>query len=114
MRNLSILITAGVMSGLCASASAAFVINEIDSDTPGADRQEYVELKGNPGESADGLLLVAFDGSDGAITFSAPFDLTGLVADENGYLLIGSDEVPGADLVVPDAFVRNGQDAIAI
>jgi len=114
LKYFNALTAAALTFGLCANASAAFVINELDADTPGTDTAEYIELKGNPGESADGLILVFYDGSDGSISFNPAVDLAGLTADENGYLLLGSANVLGVDKVLPDAFIRNAQEAVAL
>lgn len=97
--------------GLCTSASAAFVLNEVDPNTPGADVDEFIELKGDPNESADGLIIVLFH-EDG-LSYRT-IDLQGGVADSDGYLLVGSAAVPGADIIVQDGFLRNQENAVAL
>lgn len=108
---------AGVTLALALSvnASAAFVINEIDADTPGGDSDEFIELKGDPLESADGLILVHFNGvASGLPTSDKTIDLNGLTADANGYLLIGNPDVPNTDLSVDPPILRNKEQAIAL
>lgn len=98
-----------------ANARAAFVINEFDSDTrntPSTDYAEFIELKGDPGQSANGLVLVWFNGN-GVVSYRA-IDLDGLTADSNGYLLLGTTAVPGCDYTFSGNTLQNGEDAIAL
>lgn len=90
------------------------IINEIDSDTPGIDDAEFIELyDGGAGNtSLTGLVLVLFDGSTNS-SYNA-FDLTGRSTDANGYFVIGSPIVPGVDLAVGFNFLQNGEDAVAL
>ena len=107
------------LSGLVASSFVALshgqlTINEIDSNTPGIDAAEFVELfdGGSGGTSLDGHVLVFFSGSDDESY--ASFDLTGQVTNSSGYFVIGN--VPEADLVFPGATnqLQNGADAVAL
>ena len=98
-------------------AAANVIINEIDSDTPGTDAAEFVELyDGGVGNTPlDGLVLVFFNGNGGASY--AAFDLDGFTTDANGYFTIGNPAVPGVDLVFnPGAagLLQNGADAVAL
>jgi len=98
-----------------ASAGAQLVINEIDSDTPGTDAAEFIELfdGGAGGTALDGLSLVLFNGN-GDTAYDV-IDLTGFSTDENGYFVAGSADVANVDLV---AFttngLQNGADAVAL
>ncbi|HET7695424.1 MAG TPA: DNA/RNA non-specific endonuclease [Vicinamibacterales bacterium] len=98
-------------------AATNVLINEVDSDTPGTDTAEFVELyDGGAGStSLDGLVLVFFNGNGGASY--AAFDLDGYSTDANGYFTIGNPAVPGVDLVFnPGAsgLLQNGEDAVAL
>src|SRR5262249_18136900 len=90
------------------------IINELDSDTPGVDDAEFIELYGGGvgNTSLDGLVLVLFDGSSNT-SYNA-FDLTGRSTDANGYFVIGDAIVPGVDFVVGFGFLQNGEDAVAL
>lgn len=104
-----------MISGLCAAGSAAVLINEVDSDTPGSDADEFIELKGNPGESTDGLILVLFSGTATGADSYRNIDLAGLQCDAQGYLLIADANVMGGgDLLMPNGFIRNGECAVAL
>ena len=93
----------------------AIVINEIDSDTPGTDSAEFVELyDGGAGvTSLDGLSLVLFNGNGDAADRTIALD--GFSTDAEGYFVIGSADVPDVDLA---AFttngLQNGADAVAL
>ncbi len=97
---------------LVASASATFVINEVDSDTVGVDTAEFVELKGNPNESAAGIVLVFFNGSASSGSYSA-IDLTG-TADADGYYVVGNTGVNEVQETFSSNGFQNGEDAVAI
>ncbi|WP_020529122.1 T9SS type A sorting domain-containing protein [Flexithrix dorotheae] len=91
------------------------VINEIDSDNPGTDALEFIELyDGGVGNSPlNGLIVVLYNGSNDE-SYNT-IDLSGEVTDANGYFVIGSANVTNVDLV---AFttngLQNGQDAVAL
>ena len=98
-------------------AATNVIINELDSDTPGADAAEFVELyDGGVGNtSLDGLVLVFFNGN-GGVSYSA-FDLDGFSTDASGYFTVGNPAVLGVDLVFnPGAagLLQNGEDAVAL
>ena len=95
----------------------AIVINEIDSDTPGTDAAEFVELyDGGAGNTfLDGLSLVLFNGNGNGDAAYRTISLDGRTTDADGYFVIGSTEVANVDLA---AFttngLQNGADAVAL
>ena len=74
------------------------VINEFDTDTPGTDIQEFIELKSTTANfSLNGYVLVFFNGSSGGNNQSyLALDLDGLTTDINGIATIGNDAVSGS------------------
>jgi predicted extracellular nuclease len=93
----------------------AFIINEVDSDTPSYDMLEFIELyDGGVGSMAlDGLVVVLFNGN-GDTSYLA-FDLDGYATDAGGYFVIGS--VAEADIYVDpgsQGWLQNGADAVAL
>lgn len=90
------------------------IINELDSDTPGADTAEFVELyDGGVGNTAlDGLVVVFYNGFNDQ-SYNA-FDLDGRSTDANGYFVLGNAAVPGVDLIFGGNGLQNGQDAVAL
>ena len=93
------------------------VINEVDSDTPGLDVLEIIELKSEtPYFSLDGYILVLFNGGSGTGTLSYnTINLDGLITDGNGIVLLGNSQVnPSPSRLFPQNTVQNGPDAIAI
>ena len=105
-----------VFSFTTAAAPVAnnIIINELDSDTPGADAAEFVELyDGGVGNTPlDGLVVVFFNGSND-LSY-ASFDLDGRTTDANGYFVLGNNAVPGRDFVITDGLLQNGADAVAL
>lgn len=95
---------------------AQVTINELDADTPSTDDQEFIELLTTPETSLDGYVLVLFNGSSsGGDSSYFALDLDGLVADVNGIVLIGSNNVvPVPDFILFDNTIQNGADAVAI
>lgn len=90
------------------------VINEVDAATPGTDVDEFIELKGTPGASLDGLVVVLFNGSSD--TSYAAFDLDGKTLDANGFFILGNTGIISGtdiDLGASNA-LQNGADAVAI
>lgn len=88
------------------------VINEIDADTPGTDMAEFIELKGTPNASLDGLVVVLFNGSND--TSYAAFDLDGMSLDSNGFFILGNTGLsPDVDLGASNS-LQNGADAVAV
>ncbi len=90
------------------------VINEVDADTPGSDRAEFIELYdgGGGNTSLDGLVIVFYNGSNDLSYRS--FDLDGLNTNSEGYFVLGNEEVPGVDLLFGNALLQNGPDAVAL
>ena len=76
------------------------IINELDSDTPGTDAAEFVELyDGGAGDTAlDGLVVVFYNGSND-LSYAA-FDLDGFHTNASGYFTLGNAGVPGVDFVI--------------
>lgn len=89
------------------------IINEIDSDTPGTDAAEFVELyDGGVGNtSLNGLVVVFYTGSDDKSY--AAFDLDGFSTDANGYFVLGNAALL-PDITFAGNFLQNGQDAVAL
>jgi hypothetical protein len=97
--------------------SQVLVINELDSDTPGVDDKEFLELKSaTPNFPLDGYIVVFFNGSaSGGNRSYLALDLAGYVTDSNGLLLIGSTTVvPFPQYIIPVSVIQNGEDAVAI
>jgi endonuclease I len=93
------------------------VINELDSDTPGIDTKEFVELKTQtPFFSLNGYVLVFFNGSSsGGNTSYFSVSLNGLTSDANGLVVIGGNAVsPVPDRVISDNSIQNGEDGVAV
>ncbi len=90
------------------------LISEVDSDTPGTDSMEFVEIydRAVGNSSLDGLVAVYFTGSTDSSY--AAFDLDGYVTNSAGFFLIGNANVPGVDLVHSDNFLQNGADAVGL
>lgn len=90
------------------------IINELDSDTPGTDAAEFVELyDGGVGNtSLTGLVVVFFNGSND-LSYRA-IDLDGFSTNAAGYFTIGNAAVAGVDLTFPNETLQNGADAVAL
>ena len=89
-------------------------IVEIDADQTGTDDQEFVEIKTEfANQSLNGMIAVFYNGNDDESYRTV--DLTGFASDDNGYFLLGSDAVAGADITMgPDNTIQNGADAVAL
>lgn len=97
-------LAAGILAlGLAGAADAAYVINEVVSETPGPNHQ-FVELfTDTPGESTTGLSLVVIrtfggDGSGNQPTFFARVDLAGSPAGGGQFFLVANEpylDTPG-------------------
>lgn len=97
--------------------TAQVVINELDTDTPGVDDLEIIELlTDTPFMSLDEYVLVLYNGStSGGDRSYLALDLDGLTSDENGILLIGSNDVtPVPDFLLFNNTIQNGADAVAV
>lgn len=90
------------------------LINELDSDTPGRDTAEFIELTdgGRGATDLTGLALVLWNGGDGAAY--RVIDLAGHRTNSAGYFVLGGPEVPGANLPLPASALQNGPDAVAL
>jgi hypothetical protein len=91
------------------------VINEFDTDTPGVDSQEFVELKSSvPSFSLDGYVLVFFNAGNGNQSYLA-LDLDGLTTDINGLVTIGNNAVsPVPNRYLADNSIQNGPDGVGL
>ncbi len=95
--------------------STNIIINEVDSDTPGTDAAEFVELyDGGAGNTAlDGLVVVFYNGSND-LSY-ASYDLDGFSTDANGYFLLGNAGVtPTPGIIFAGNGLQNGADAVAL
>lgn len=103
-----------------AKAYSQLHINEIDSDTPGTDTAEFVEIKSaTPQFSLDGYVLVFFNGSSSNTSGNGrsylAIDLDGYTTDLNGLFVVGGRDVaPVPDLLLNENIIQNGADAVAI
>ena len=90
------------------------IINELDSDTPGTDAAEFVELyDGGVGNtSLNGLVLVFYNGATD--TSYRTISLNGQTTNGSGYFTVGNAGVPGVDLTFPGNTLQNGEDAVAL
>jgi hypothetical protein len=98
---------------------AQIFINELDSDSPGIDNKEFVEIRTlTPNTTLNGYCLVFFNGNAASSTANQSYhviDLSSLTTDVNGIATIGNVGVsPVPDLILADNIIQNGEDAIAI
>lgn len=108
-----------LLSGLvaCIYTSTSYsqiTINEIDSNTPGTDTLEFIELYdgGAGGTALDGLVLVLVAGSDN-LSYDA-YDLDGFTTDENGYFVIGNISVADTQFAGSSNQLQNDAEAVAL
>jgi hypothetical protein len=100
-----------------APTTADVIINEVDSNQPGVDGAEFIELYARSGgvEILNGLSIVLFNGGDG-LSYDAAFDLDGFSTNSNGYFVVCASSAPGAancDINGVTA-LQNGTDAVAL
>lgn len=90
------------------------VINEVDSDTPGTDTEEFIELKWTPNTPLDGLVVVLFNGN-GDVSYQA-FDLDGFSTDANGFFILANTAIAGPNdfNIGTSNIIQNGADAVAL
>jgi hypothetical protein len=120
---------------MSAISTAGVIINEVRTDMTGTDTDEYIELKGLPGESLAGLtLLVIGDGTtqpsgtnpatkSGAVEFVWQFSASDVIG-PNGFLVLRKSTMvtpidPGATQVVilpdvPTGVFENGQNSTVL
>jgi DNA/RNA endonuclease G (NUC1) len=103
-----------ILNDDAAPVATNVLVNEVDSDTPGTDTAEFVELyDGGVGNTPlDGLVVVFYNGSNDQSY--AAFDLDGKTTDANGYFTLGNSGVAGVGLVFADGLLQNGADAVAL
>lgn len=97
--------------------SAQVVINELDSDTPSTDNNEFIELKSSsPNFTLDGYVLVLFNGTGSQKNLSYyVIDLDDYSTDENGLIVIGNSLVsPVPEKLLPDNIFQNGPDGVGL
>jgi hypothetical protein len=89
-------------------------LNEVDSDTPGLDGLEFVEIFEADGNAPlDGLVVVFYNGSSD--TSYAAFDLDGFTTGADGFFVLGNSGLtPAPGLVFGDNTLQNGADAVAL
>ncbi len=105
----------GTHTATCFAPPVEVMINELDSDTPGTDVLEFIELyDGGAGNAPlDGLVVVFYNG--GPDTSYAAFDLDGYQTDAAGYFVLGNAAVsPTPGLIFPNGLLQNGADAVAL
>ena len=104
------------LMGISFLSAQTLVINEIESDSPGADDAEFIELYSTtPNTNLDGYVLVLFNGN-GDNSYAA-YDLDGYSTDANGYFVIGDSGVTGVMEVFSSSSssnIQNGPDAVAL
>ena len=114
----NIVVTNGSASPPFAVTVIHLVINELDSDTPGTDAAEFVEIAtGVPNVNLAGYSLVFFNGGGSPFIGNLAYDSLELAGttDANGFLLVGNSAVtPAPDITFPNNTLQNGPDAVAI
>lgn len=101
------------------NVQAQVYINEIDSDSPGIDTEEFVEIRSvAPFTSLAGYVLVFYNGNAASSNANMSYhtiDLSNLTTDMNGIATIGNVAVsPVPDLILSDNIIQNGEDAVAL
>lgn len=93
---------------------AKIALNEWDSDQPGADHADFIEIfDGGFGEvPLDGYVIVLFNGADASAY--AVYPLAGRMTNPAGYFVIGGPDTPNADWQPAGFSLQNGPDAIAL
>ncbi len=106
--------TPGTENGVVVVPLPNILINELDADTAGTDTQEFVELYdgGTGNTSLDGLVLVFYNGSNNE-SYNA-IDLSGQTTNAEGYFVVGNQDVPNVNIVIPSNGLQNGADAVAL
>jgi endonuclease I len=102
---------------ICQNSFGQLVINELNSDSPGYDDREFIELRSETAYfPLDGFIVVLFNGSENGMDASYfTIDLSGFSTDINGIFLIGSSTVsPAPQYFIDGNVIQNGADAVAI
>ncbi len=99
------------------TAFAAVLINELNTNIPGPDTEEYIELynSGILPVSLDDYVIVLFDGTTNAAYYV--LSLRGGSIASDGYFVIGSSNVvpnPDVDFGTGVNILQNGVDAVAL
>ncbi len=90
------------------------LINELDADHAGPEDREFIELyDGGVGHvPLDGIVVVLFNGAQG--TSYAAYDLAGRSTQNNGFFVLGDEDVSHVDLGIPGFTLQNGPDGVAL
>jgi len=73
----------------CGDRGPAVLLNEIRIDQPGADNDEYFELRGKPGVSLTGITYIVLgDGAGGSGIVEVVLPLTGYAINQDGRFLV--------------------------
>ncbi|OUW04256.1 MAG: hypothetical protein CBD11_00775 [Phycisphaera sp. TMED151] len=84
-------------------------INEVRRDEPGADNNDYVEVRGPSGQSMDGIsLIIIGDGAGGSGVVEEVINLSGLVVGSDGALLICEDTFTLGPIALADLIPEGG------
>lgn len=95
------------------------LINEIDSDTPGQDVAEFIELyDGGIGNvRLDGYVLALYNGSSNGDVYEV-YDLDGQSTNADGFFVLGHPDVPNVDLTdrpfLSYGILQGGPDGLAL
>lgn len=98
-------------AALNSQTAAAVLINEVESDSPGVDSADFIELYGPANASLNDLCLVLFNGTTDTSYLTLDLDNHSLNA--SGYFVIGNTAVPNVGLVA-NTILQNGPDAVAL
>lgn len=94
------------------------LISELDADSPGQDKREFIEVSTawNSSVSLDGYVVVLFNGGTSNLDRYAIFDLNdGGATSPDGLMLLGSNLLINTpDILMDEQLIQNGEDAIAI
>jgi hypothetical protein len=109
---------AALAASLTVSAHAQLLINEVDSDTPGSDTAEFIEIlnAGLSGTSLNGVSIAFYNGSNDLVYFSLALDPSVTLA-PGAFYVIGNPGVFEVDQTFdPGAagILQNGADAVAL
>lgn len=99
-----------------AAPSVNILINEVDSDNPGNDAAEFIELYDGGVGNTDltGLVVVLYNGSND-LSYAA-YDLDSYSTNAQGYFVIGSTGMGTQIEIAPGGtgWLQNGADAVAL